>query len=67
MANATKALATVKFNHEATTKGGVFRFKEVDAKGQFIENYKETQMGTVYLRLPEGTEAPKSITVTVKG
>lgn len=63
---ANKAIATVKFNLETKTKGGVLRFKEVDKDGQFIQDYKETTMGTVYLRLPEGSAEPKSISVTVR-
>jgi hypothetical protein len=63
---ANKAIATVKFNLETKTKGGVLRFKEVDKDGQFIQDYKETTMGTVYLRLPEGSTEPKSISVTVR-
>jgi hypothetical protein len=62
---AKKVITTVNFKHETTTKGGVLRFKEIDGDGEFIDNYKETTMGTVYLRLPDGTPEPKAITVRV--
>lgn len=54
---------TMKLEKETT---GAARFHEVDGKGKFIEDYRDCQVGSLYLRktvMPE--TLPKSITVNV--
>lgn len=64
---ARKNLTTVTMNLEKETQGAV-RFHEVDADGNFITNFKDGRIGTLYLRKEvfETDTYPKSITVTVK-